>query len=260
MTYKEQFIVEIKCNNRILRTLNNVVYLPFGSEYSIFMKNLNSVRASVLVTIDGQDVLDNNKLIISPNSSIDLQGFMKYNQVTNNFKFIQKTKQIQDYRGDRIDDGLIRVEFAFEKQVQPVIIHEYHHVYHNYTFHNNDPFHWNYGNTYSGVSSSDKLRGMSGEAATYSVNSCNVSHEINTPQVDEGITVKGNETKQNFSYTTFGDTDTAQVIVFQLKGISDSGNQVKEELTVKSKLICQTCGHSNKSSFKYCTNCGTFLE
>lgn len=265
MTYKDNFVVEIKVNGKILRVKNDIVYLPFGCEYSIFMKNLNSVKACVNVSIDGQDVLDNKRLVINPNSSIDLQGFLKDTQVTNRFKFIQKTKQIQDYRGDRIDDGLVRIEFAFEKQNTPIVI-----IHENIYNHNNNPFHWNYGNTYG----SDKINNnsMRGEIrATFS--SCDSSRSMeefiklfpnintqNIPQQDEGITVKGSESKQSFNKTIMGDLEQSQVITFQLKGLTDSGNVIKEELTVKSKLICSTCGTSNKSSYKYCTNCGTFLE
>ena len=115
MTHKDYFIVEVKYQGKILRMKDGAFYLPFWSEYSIFLKNLNSRRASVKVHVDGQDALDYSSLILEPNTSTELQGFLSGTVARNRFKFIQKTKQIQEHRGDRIDDGMIRVEFAFEK-------------------------------------------------------------------------------------------------------------------------------------------------
>jgi len=37
MMYSNQFVVSIKCNNNIMRENKDVVYLPFGSEYSILL-------------------------------------------------------------------------------------------------------------------------------------------------------------------------------------------------------------------------------
>jgi len=58
MTHKDYFIVEVKYQGKILRMKDGAVYLPFWSEYSIFLKNRKSRRASVKVHRDGQDALD----------------------------------------------------------------------------------------------------------------------------------------------------------------------------------------------------------
>ena len=115
MTYADNFVVEVKQNGKILRVKNGAVYLPFGSEYSILLKNLNSVRAGIKVSIDGEDVLDNSSLVLDANSDTVLEGFLRGTVARNRFRFINKTQEISDHRGDRADDGLLRVEFAFEK-------------------------------------------------------------------------------------------------------------------------------------------------
>jgi hypothetical protein len=88
------------------------------------------------VWIDGQDVLDGKSLILNPNETVELEGFLRGMQGRNKFRFIQKTKEISDHRGDRIDDGLIRVEFAYEKPAPEFsiksIIHDHHHHYHHH--------------------------------------------------------------------------------------------------------------------------------
>ena len=115
MTYNDRFVAELKLNGKILRIKDDTVYLPFGSEYSLLLKNLNTRRVSVNIEVDGSDVLDNQSLMIEPNKTTELMGFLKGHTAKNKFKFIQKTKQIQEHRGDRVDDGIVRIEFAFEK-------------------------------------------------------------------------------------------------------------------------------------------------
>lgn len=277
MTYKDNFVVEVKCKGKILRVRDGAVYLPFGSEYSLLLKNLNSRRASVKVHVDGQDALDYSSLILGPNETTELQGFLSGNVARNRFKFIQKTKQIQDHRGDRVDDGLIRVEFAFEKEPETIktILTEHHHHHHH---HRNEHIyhHWNYNNWFSDNSSAkygsaDNVRAVFSNNASDVVGCSGNSQSSNMVQVeslgiesqplaDEGITVKGSECNQEFRYASIGSLEASKVITIQLKGISENQAQVSAPVTVQTKLECKTCGTKSKSSFKYCPNCGTYLE
>ena len=282
MTYKDHFVVEVKCRGKILRVQDDIVRLPFGSEYSLYIKNLNSKRASVNISIDGEDVLDNHSLIIDGNSSTELEGFLRGTTAKNRFKFINKTKEISDHRGDKVDDGIIRVEFAYEKQVKfsKTIINEEHHHHHHY----HDPFKWNYNDWFTGdsnvrytySSSGDDIvgsaRGMcSGqvkgeEPVAQAFYSSNVTMDslgvesLGQPLSDEGITVKGSEIHQDFRYGSIGELEPSEVIIIRLKGMTGNNAPVQQPITVKTKLTCSTCGRTSSSNAKFCANCGTFLE
>lgn len=258
MTYKDKFVAEIKLDGKILRVNDDTVYLPFGSEYSILLKNLNTQRASVKIEIDGQDVLDNQSLIISPNETAELMGFLRGATATNRFKFIQKTKEIQDHRGDRIDDGLVRIEFAFEKPFKPWIVETIKEIHHNY----NPPFTYTYYNAPDWSYQSDQttggnVRGHMGEVQSFN---CSVDElGVSEPQQDEGITVKGQQIKQDFRYASIGELEDSEVIIIKMRGAVSHGVRVSEPITVKSKLTCETCGTKSKSSAKFCHKCGTCL-
>ena len=275
MTYKENFVAEVKCNGKILRVRDGAVRLPFGSEYSILLKNLNSRRASVKIHIDGQDVLDYSSLILDPNSSTELKGFLRGNTASNRFKFIEKTEKIQDHRGDKIDDGLIRIEFAFEKKTvlkREILTEEHHHHHHHYDWNYRGFFtgnsHQVYGSSTGDKSSDDPLFSSN----VNSVASSNLKSSPTTtiesmgiqprsvPVSDQGITVKGSECNQEFMYGSIGVLEPAEVIVIQLKGATDDGSLIAKPLTVKTKLQCSSCGKKSKSTFKFCPECGTFLE
>jgi hypothetical protein len=265
MTYQDKFVAEIKSSGKILRVKDDTVFLPFGSEYSLLLKNLNTRRASVNIEIDGQDVLDNKSLIIEPNKTTELMGFLRGATATNRFKFIQKTKQIQDHRGDKLEDGLVRVEFAFEKPYEPWIVKTIQEVHHKYE----PPFTYTYFSTPDWSYQSDEtsggknvMRGM-GEVQSYncSIDPVGVVEDsLDQPQADEGITVKGQEINQDFRYASMGTLEEAKVIVLKLRGLISHGVSVSQPLTVQSKLTCSSCGTKSKSSAKYCHKCGTFLE
>jgi len=169
MVFRNNFVAVVKVNGKILRENKDIISLPFNSEYSILLKNLETKKALVKITVDNQDVLDGNSLIISPNSEMELEGFMKGMIARNKFKFIKKTKQISDFRGDKIDDGIIRIEYWFEQQVEEVTKKEVIVEHHHYNCNNNclscglnccnRKFYWyNGGGTYNIGSAAGTLR------------------------------------------------------------------------------------------------------
>jgi len=263
VVYKERFVTVIKCQGKILRENGDLVTLPFGSEYSLLLKNLESKRASVKIEIDGKDVLDGCALIIDPNSEIELERFVEKLDEGNRFKFIQKTKEIQDFRGDKIDDGIIRVEVTYEKNSFVQISCG------GFRYRSNGVEY--FGHPYSHTGDSESLRGFnytsSNSSPTFSCSYDNIPVAGNIPSnvendisEDEGITVKGSISNQKFKTTNIGELeDESHVIILRLKGTTSKNIQVQKPITVKTKIQCETCGRKWKSHIKYCGNCGTSL-
>lgn len=262
MAYRKNFVVAIKHKGRILRELDEAVKLPFGAEYSILLKNKDSRRAVASVEVDGKDVVDGKSLIVEPKTSIELKGFMKGTTVRNKFRFIKKTKRISEYRGDTIDDGLVSVEFWFEREQDLKITPS--------------PSPWPpvYGgnwdtNVYTAntcnLSASQRLGAANVSSnithGTFST-PCKNNNKVKGKEDDNGITVKGAETNQNFTY---GHTNTLEstssVITLRLSGFSKrTGKKVKKALSVNARIPCSTCGLKSRSSAKFCPGCGTYLH
>jgi len=250
MVFKENLVCVIKNHGNILREIDGIVYLPFTSDYSILLKNLNSRRASVNISIDGKDVLDNKSLIIEPNSETELEGFLDGSAAKNKFKFIQKTKEIKDHRGDYIDDGMIRIEFAYEK------VSSYKYTYTQNNFQQYVPP-VTFGSAAPILNSSTTSAFNCSSGPNIRSSSEIVCDSLDT---DEGITVKGSEINQYFNYTSIGDLDPSEVIILRLRGEKISKIKVTKPVTVKTKLRCSSCGKKSKSSSQFCSACGTFLE
>ncbi len=242
MVYNNQFIVVIKHKGKVLREFSgNVVRLPFGSDYSIMMKNKDSSRkALVEVFVDGKDALDSNSIIVSPEQSVELKGFMEGSIVRNKFRFIEKTNEISKYRGNFIEDGLVEIKYSFE---EPQVT-------------------WYSLTKDTAPRANCYFSGVSETKFTASSSDQNISCSVGANEC--GITVPGAETKQDFQTGVIGSTGFKSSIIINLKGETTTTKakrkRVKKPITVKTKIRCSTCGRRWRSSMKYCGNCSTYLH
>ena len=148
MVYSHQFVAAVKVNGSILREAAGKVAVPFGSEYAVYLKNLASVRAMARVEIDGTDATEGTWLVLAPNSSMDLERFIRNGNLQggNRFKFIKRTPKIEEARGIKGEDGLVRIEYKFEKLPDPEVhTHHYHH-HHDYPYYYSNWPWWSYPN------------------------------------------------------------------------------------------------------------------
>lgn len=125
MMYANKFVLSVKANNQILRENQGIVALPFGQEFSLLCKNLNSKRAMVSISIDGTDVTGGQRLILQPNGHVDLERYIRNGNMAsgNRFKFIQRTSGVEAGRGIKQDDGIVRAEF-WEERVPDKVAYE----------------------------------------------------------------------------------------------------------------------------------------
>jgi hypothetical protein len=300
MMYGNKLAAAIKVNGKVLREFKDTVYIPFGAEYTILLKNLHTTRAVVNVYIDGDNAVPGG-LVIDPGREIDLERWIKNGNLSagNRFKFIERTETIENGpRGIKLEDGLIRIEHQFE-QPRPVI---------NIA----DPF-WNtqiykpwstpyyatnatttgvsggLGDRFS-VSASGAINQMNvggvmrgidtsknGEATAQAasaavdkycadnglMNSISELHDgmATMDWCDTGITVPGSKSEQKFSTVTMGLMESAShSMVIKLLGDLGDNKPVVKPVTVKHKVKCSTCSRQNKHNAKFCTECGTALE
>ena len=250
MMYNNKLAVALKSAGKVLREFGETVYVPFGSEYSVLIKNLNSVRVMTTVTIDGEDVGDGTRFVIHPNEDMEIERFIKNGNLTegNRFKFIERTESVEKHRGVGIEDGIVRVEFNFERpRPRPIY---YDNILCSAQPRRRDVYKKSFDNYSAEVKTSNSL-GI-----------CPDSNEIGVASAscaDPGITVPGSVSDQKFREASWFPTETdTHVIILQLLGESE-GRQVTKPVTVKAKPKCTTCGRVNKATAKFCAECGTSL-
>ena len=281
--YAKKLSACVKVNNKVLREFGDKVLVPFGSEYAISIKNHDVRRVIAHITIDGKDAVPGG-LVISANQTVDLERFVNDMNQGNRFKFIERTGSIEQHRGIKADDGLVRIEYEFEK------------VYPKFELPKKweDPGYYPRPNPWSGqpywnqiggtvCDSSDvptkgitrgivgSLGSASGASATYSANAVSTQAAFgptsaagfincSAPANEAGITVPGSVSDQKFQYcSSFATDGEKHVIILHLVGETEDNKPVEKPVTVKHKPKCVTCGRTNKATAKFCTNCGTAL-
>lgn len=275
--YESKMVCCLKANGKVLREHKDTVYVPFGTEYSILIKNLNSVRALVRISIDGKDITDGaTDFVINPNSETEFTRFLPNGNRDkgNRFKFIERTAGVEQHRGIGVEDGIVRVEFQFEKPLSTYVGTP---DYWRDKVYYRDP---NYFGTLlnQSVVGTAATRSVFGGATNdgFSANAAylsNSSYAAKGPDVtmcstsfnatpnDAGITVPGSVSNQKFQQVQgFLVEDNKHVMVLRLFGETTTGKRVVEPVTVKTKPKCITCGKLNKATSKFCSDCGTSLE
>lgn len=282
MVHCAHLVAVVKVNNKVMREFrqngSDTVYLPFGSEYEICFNNLSSYRAVVSVEIDGKDALAGNKIVIEANSESSLKGYMdaEGNLAKNSFKFIKMTDKIAEHRGTDSRDGLIRIEYQFEKPYEPpyrpIKRIEIQDPY-DYPWRHKDIYPRPGDVWYSSSSNQNShdtsflrgsTKGVGGSSASNQIRpaSINMSSCANDSysNSDKGITAAGSIVNQRFGSTYVRELfPEKHVIVFELRGENKKGKNISAPVTVKSKQKCDNCGTVNKSNTKFCRECGTSL-
>lgn len=274
MMYNSKLVASIKVSGKILREFKDSVYIPFGSEYSILLKNLNTVRALVNIYVDGENVTPNG-LVLNAGQEVDFERSLANGSLLegNKFKFIERTGNIEKHRGVKLEDGLIRVEFQFEKvyrrqdgfQINQVILGG-HHPY-------NSGITWTSSNSAlrSSGMTKDATRGMHPGVACSSADfsyTCDMAdmvvgaslQSVNATASETGITVAGSKSEQKFTtVSNFACEPEKFNIVLKLLGETEDNKTIRNPITVKAKPKCSTCGKQNKATAKFCSECGTAL-
>jgi hypothetical protein len=256
MMYNSKLVASIKANRRVLKEYRDKIYIPFASEYSIYLKNLNTVRAEVHVYIDGEDQTPDG-LCLDAGRECELERSIKNGNLKegNKFKFIERTDSVEQHRGIKLEDGIVRIEYRFEKPRVSIPVNQM------------PDYLWN-----SILRSTITASGASGSAynsnASYGamINNvqCSATSANAAPQAfynDAGITVAGSKSTQSFTTVSMGAMETeTHTIVLQLLGETPDNRPVQKAVTVKAKPKCDTCGHNNKATAEFCNKCGTSLK
>jgi hypothetical protein len=278
MMYQSKLVASLKANGKILREFKDTVYIPFGSEYSFLIKNLNTTRALVNIFIDGDNVIEGG-LVLNAGQEVDLERYVKNGNLNagNKFKFIERTQAIEDGpRGAKLEDGIVRIEFQFEKPYIPPVSRDWITAIGGTNQNSIYPASFNVNGALRSVDFSQNGQVMA-QAASAAVDKYCADNGIvsksevhdgmatmdwmDAPKNDIGITVPGSKSTQKFQTTYMGAMEAEKhTIVLKLLGETPDNKPVLAPVTVKAKQECDTCGHKNKATAKFCNKCGTSLE
>ena len=261
--YSKNFVVSIKDKDgKILREAKGgTVYLPFNSEYSIYLKNNHDRRALASIMIDGTDVLNGEKIVVNARSSVTLERFLIDGDISSGkkFLFVEETdSRVQDPTNSQ--NGGIVVRFYLEKN-SPIPINKYTYTswdtqgttdnqYHALRRLNKDT---DSINTYGAVI---PPTGSSFCSTSFSLHDSMIGchlDSIHDSQMKKGATVEGSTSNQRF----------ARINDLQ---VEDNFTEIRMQILPvrnvtynSSNVFCAFCGEKNEVRFNFCTKCGQKL-
>ncbi len=225
--FHNQFVMSLKYNGKIIRDQKNEVFIPFGSNYSLLMKNLSNRKVVVNLFIDGQHIFNNSALIMKPKSDIELDSFDN-----NKFIFYEKTNidNLKDFYSNDIRDSIIRVEYNFE-YIEKINTQE--HVVQ--VMIDNKPT-WIYNVDSNGT--------MFYYYETYPT----ILDEC------EKVVTYNNDSKGSIGLLE----NSSDVIELIVKGIRFN-KKITSPIYTHYKLVCDHCNRKNNNNSVFCSNCGSIL-
>ena len=222
--YSNKFVVVVIVDGKIQQeTQNGICEIPFGSHYTVRLRNKNSKRAICKLSIDNESVGD---FIIPANSHIDIEC---PTHVDRKFRFAALDSEAAYDQGknahfEQGHHGLIKAEFALERE-----------LYHTVNFPAN---YYPFTPAYPGFFDTKKYPPIrqtyclsaNDPTATYCCNSVvapkavygsinNVSQNINT---FAGVTVEGDKSNQSFTSVYFEHDYNWSTLTIKLRGYNPS--------------------------------------
>ena len=256
MVHSNNLVVSLKCGNKFASDKrdsegNNVVRIPFNTEYKIYLKNLNRENAAVVdISIDGREAV--NQLIVNPNSIIELERFVENNLSSGyKFKFIEKTKKIEEFRGNNPEDGLIVINYRFEIDPPRFVPLD-----HNDKNWDDISRHFTHFNLKDDTKISGKLNQDFAYFNEVAMSTNDYTEKVlYSPANNDGITVEGSVSNQEFKFVnTRILEDKVYTIVIKMYGY----DQIEEDIRIAKQktIICDICGTKVASTDKFCRECG----
>jgi hypothetical protein len=246
--HKDGFIVSIKNEQgNILRESYSCspaeTYLPFNSEYSIFLKNTHNRKAIAKITIDGTDVLSGKGVILNPYGSDTLERFILDGNLTigKKFKFVPLSdSRVQDPTSS--ENGLIKVEFRLEKRLNISVAR---------------PISISNKMSYRAPDERTRYREVSATMNMFETASCNYYVNNSMPE-SNGATIEGSTSNQRFKLTTIGELEPGSTIItLQLKGYKEIKQNDDILVNDSKRKYCVNCGKRLRFKDNYCSKCGT---
>ena len=243
--YANGFVVAIKNDSgQVLReSSDQEVFLPFGSEYTILLKNKNDRKAVAEIQIDGTNALGDRRIIIPAYGEAKVERFCIDGDLSagRKLKFVSaESGEVQDPTSG--ENGIVQVKFWLEKP-QPQG-----NMYYSTILRSGDsPM--QFGSDGSrGFAKGVNLRASDASSVSFS----SACEQICMPDSDVGATVEGRHSGQVFSEGHTGPLEFhSTTITLRMKGS-------KTPVTVQSSRTsyCTNCRGTVKRSDNFCGKCG----
>lgn len=240
------FILSLKnsSGNTLRETNYNQVYLPFNSEYKIYLKNNHNRKALASIKIDGKSIGED--IILRSYQSLDLERFILNGDLNSGkrFKFVPLSdSKVQDPTDS--NNGFVEVKFTLEKEKSVIKG-----LFINSDFEIDNDFISTGTNKYKPICDIYYSNNMSSGSLKVDNPYIHVSNFVSfaPPTSDQGATIEGSNSNQSFVYGSIKELEDFSItLILQILG--------------KIEYVTVTASHTVKNTKKkYCSNCSKILR
>lgn len=241
MVYSNDFVVCILVDGKPTEErADNVVPIPFGTEYTIRLRNKNSRTAVAKVFVDNENVSEGG-IVVYANDYVDLERPTADGK-NRKFKFVSTDSPQAEDAGkapNKDTNGVIRVEWQLERE-PPKVEREY------------IPYPVPWPQPWRNPYPTPRYLGSSVSCST---DENTYAKGFAADSLTEGCTVQGSQSKQTFRTINISTENTTTVITLVLRGYHiDSPAKV-----LMDDKYCEACGAKRAKRAKFCGNCGKAL-
>jgi hypothetical protein len=256
MSYSNNFVVCVLVDGKVLEErADGVVPIPFGSEYTIRLRNKNSRKAVAKVFIDNEDKTNGGSVVVNANDYVDLER-STLDSDNQKFKFVKSDSPQAADAGkspDKDFNGVIRIEWKLEVE-QPKVQKEYvpYPVPWPQPIWPRRPYPWHLPERYGIVKERYGIIDTSSSPMSFCSNR---TRSLKSSDLSEGCTVQGSQSTQTFRNVHIKLESTTTVMQLVLRGYNI---ERPAEVLAEGKY-CTECGAKAAKRAKFCANCGKVL-
>jgi hypothetical protein len=255
MMHSNDFVVAIMVNDSaLLESKGGVVAIPFGTEYTIRLRNKHKDRRALAKVFIDEENISGGGVIVPADKFVDLETSPA--NPGRKFKVVsaESSEAVEAGKNNKSDDsnGVIRVEWQLEKEWKATQVVYVDRPVPYYPWRSRRPYD---NQPYFDSRLCDTEQSLNCNTLDESPKSSNFAGEVPTSRrLKEACTVEGGRSNQTF-YDAYIDTEsvttTIRIVIRGFKGIEGASSTAKH---------CENCGASRKfRKAKFCWDCGKVL-
>lgn len=253
------------------------VFIPFGTEYELFVKNNNNYDILVKVNVS---LLNDDVFIVKAKSKRTIKGFSE-DGVFYAFRFIERIKEIAQNQTNQFVNANLNISI-FKKdipvesiissqksqQILPLGTQPFQSPFSSpFDIQLNDDvdpmellknLEIDPNNVSYSMDSGSKpeLRKLTGQIKS-TANTNSIS--LNSISSLSGIQTYGKPVEEKDDLETVGNRMMICSFAFVFQGNDFEGNKITKPLLAKNLVNCKVCNHKSKPSDTYCSKCGSYI-
>ncbi len=245
------------------------VFIPYGSNYKVLIKNNNPFDIIANIALDMN--FSNDSFLIKAKSKRTIKGF-SYDDDFYGFRFVEKTKEIEKNRMNSLlngtisislfenkPDDLLALRFGGRNPFETTKINPQNPLVPMFPEPTNLPNPFNFDkNDVDFYGSTNNIR-EDFITDGVSINDVILNSDSLSVGKSKGANVFGAPVDETANVEQYSNINLLGSVCYTLFGEDSDSNKIIKPIFAKDNIECTACGSKSKPNDKYCSKCGSFI-